>query len=161
MKRLFLTVVIDGNIPLTSVHEVTTLLAPMGKVSVVESSQVRLKSPPERATEMWVYQSSDPDAPLCTVKFCGDENGIRLNSDDRLAILNEGVCVEAYAKVSRVDRYGLSDLSCNGQDGINAAMSFIGQEFNFSVPPEGFVFNWEDSGDDTPQRLWMKIKMPG
>lgn len=103
----------------------------------------------------WIYISNDDSEGYRLVKGPKDSDGRELTGDEVLHLQETAVCVEFHAEHPRADRYGAPSYATDD----TFAEGIVG-EHGFRIPHLGIEVHANDCGDDTGEKIWLKLALP-
>lgn len=137
--------------------EVLKLLQGYGTVQTIFQSEVEVVNTAamDLPNTAWIYISSDDSEGYRLVDGPKDSDGRELTEAEVIQLQKTAVCAEFHAEYPRADRYGAPSYATDE----TFAEGIVG-EHGFRVPLEGFEVHANDCGDDTCEKLWLKLALP-
>lgn len=104
----------------------------------------------------WLHIPNDDSEGYRLVEGSRDTDGRELTNEEVTRLQETAVCVEFHALFSRADRYGAPSYATD-----DAFAAGIAGEHGFRVAEDDdFEVHAEDCGDDTGERMWLKLAIP-
>ena len=155
MKKIVISAVVTPNDDSVTLKNLEDALRHLGVVYFPFSEEFEMASSEGLTKEIWLYISSDDEAPYVRVNGPDETEGEDISAELADEYRTNGVCVEFQAKYPRAERHG-APLSAHNND---FAAGVVGSH-NFRVSIENFTVGAEDSRDDTAEQIWLKIALP-